>query len=216
MRFDSSRVGYRLVLGFRLYVRCRFVAVWWMANKWNVCFIIAFHNFARLENWLTYQCPSSEPVVITMKKKLAGTWNFLIGCWPVQMNGNKFATGEIVGKPVEVVKGRILAGWAQKSPKPWVVLLHWSSQLDIHGGHMVVVGGLDWVWKPSNWLWALVSFPYLPALWHSCKKHVTSKIMRKTWTFHTSSIQKSIKQNDRWQSYDCSMRVAALAFQFLR
>jgi hypothetical protein len=31
---------------------------------------------------------------------------------------------------------------------------------------MVVVGGLDWVWKPSNWLWALVSFPYLPALWH--------------------------------------------------
>jgi hypothetical protein len=23
-------------------------------------------------------------------------------------------------KPVEVVKGRILAGWAQKSPKPWM------------------------------------------------------------------------------------------------
>ena len=37
--------------------------------------------------------------------------------WPVQINGNKFATGQILKKPVEVVKGRILAGWAQKSPK---------------------------------------------------------------------------------------------------
>jgi hypothetical protein len=34
------------------------------------------------------------------------------------MNGNKFATGQILGEPVEVVKGRILAGWVQKSPEP--------------------------------------------------------------------------------------------------
>jgi hypothetical protein len=33
-----------------------------------------------------------------------------IGYWPIQMNGNKFATGEIQEKPVEVVKERILAG----------------------------------------------------------------------------------------------------------
>jgi hypothetical protein len=33
-----------------------------------------------------------------------------LGYWPVQMNGNKFATGQILKKPVEVVKGRILAG----------------------------------------------------------------------------------------------------------
>jgi hypothetical protein len=32
------------------------------------------------------------------------------GYWPVQINGNKFATGQILRKPVEVVKGRILAG----------------------------------------------------------------------------------------------------------
>ena len=43
----------------------------------------------------------------------------IIGCWPVQINGNKFATGQILEKPVEVVKGQILAGWAQKSPEPW-------------------------------------------------------------------------------------------------
>ena len=38
--------------------------------------------------------------------------------WPVEMNGNKFATGQILKKPVEVAKGRILAGWAQQSPEP--------------------------------------------------------------------------------------------------
>jgi hypothetical protein len=32
------------------------------------------------------------------------------GYWTVQVNGNKFATGQILGKPVEVVKGWILAG----------------------------------------------------------------------------------------------------------
>jgi hypothetical protein len=32
------------------------------------------------------------------------------GFWPVQINGNKFATGQILKNPVEVVKGRILAG----------------------------------------------------------------------------------------------------------
>jgi hypothetical protein len=26
-----------------------------------------------------------------------------IGYWPVQFNGNKYATGQILGKPVEVV-----------------------------------------------------------------------------------------------------------------
>jgi hypothetical protein len=34
------------------------------------------------------------------------------------MNGNKFATGQNLRKPVEVVKGRILAGWVPKSPEP--------------------------------------------------------------------------------------------------
>jgi hypothetical protein len=56
-----------------------------------------------------------------MKKKLAGTWKKNIGDWPVQINGNKFATSQILKKPVEVEKGRILAGWAQKSPEPWTV-----------------------------------------------------------------------------------------------
>ena len=46
------------------------------------------------------------------------------------MNGNKFATGEILKKPVEVVKGRILVGWAQKSPEPWLGL--WSLNTRTH------------------------------------------------------------------------------------
>jgi hypothetical protein len=45
-----------------------------------------------------------------MKKKLAGALKKNIGYWPVQMNGNKFGTGQILKKPVEVVKGQILAG----------------------------------------------------------------------------------------------------------
>ena len=32
------------------------------------------------------------------------------GYWPVQINDNRIATGQILKKPVEVVKGRILAG----------------------------------------------------------------------------------------------------------
>jgi hypothetical protein len=89
-----------------------------MANMRSFCFIITFHDFAALENRLTNQCPSSWPVVITMKKKLAGTWKKIIRYWRVQMNGNKFATGQILGKPVEVVKGRIVANGAPKSPEP--------------------------------------------------------------------------------------------------
>ena len=61
IRSDSCRVGCHLVLGFRLFVRCRLVAVWWMANKRSICFIIAFHNFATLE--LAY---------LSMPKFLAG------------------------------------------------------------------------------------------------------------------------------------------------
>ena len=48
---------------------------------------------------------SSWPVVIKMPKNLANTWKKIIGCWRVQLNGNKFATGQILEKPVEVVKG---------------------------------------------------------------------------------------------------------------
>jgi hypothetical protein len=44
-----------------------------MANKRSFGFIIAIRIFATLENQLTYQYPSSWPVVTTMKKKLAGT-----------------------------------------------------------------------------------------------------------------------------------------------
>jgi hypothetical protein len=78
-----------------------------MAYKRSFCFNTAYHNFATLKNRLTYQCPSSWPVVITRKKKLAGSLKKKLGYWPVQMNGNKFATGQILEKPVEVPKGRI-------------------------------------------------------------------------------------------------------------
>jgi hypothetical protein len=57
-----------------------------------------------------------------MKKKWLALEKKYIGYWPVQTNGNKFATGQILEKPVEAVKGGILAGWAPKSPEPWLLL----------------------------------------------------------------------------------------------
>ena len=42
-----------------------------MANMQSVCFIIAFHIFATLENRLTYQCPCSWLVVTTMKEEIS-------------------------------------------------------------------------------------------------------------------------------------------------
>jgi hypothetical protein len=63
-----------------------------MANKRIFCFIIAFHNFATLENWLTYQCPSSWPVVITMKeisRHLEKQYKILAGPNEWQQNYNR-------------------------------------------------------------------------------------------------------------------------------
>jgi hypothetical protein len=44
------------------------------------------------------------------EEDISGRLKRNIGYWLVQMNGNKFATGQILKKPAEVVKGRILAG----------------------------------------------------------------------------------------------------------
>jgi hypothetical protein len=56
------------------------------------------------------------------------------------MNASKFATGQILRKPVEVVKGRIfLAGWAQKSPEPWT-----GGARNDHPGKVPSLLILDW------------------------------------------------------------------------
>ena len=119
IRFDSSRVRYHLILGFRLSVHCKLIAVWWMTNRRSFCFIIACHNFATLENRFTYQCPSSWPVVITMKKKLAGTWKKIQDIGRSRFMATSLQPVKSWKKSVEVVKGQILAGWAQKFPEPW-------------------------------------------------------------------------------------------------
>jgi hypothetical protein len=42
------------------------------------------------------------------EEKISRNLKKIVGYWPVQFNGNKFATGQILRKPVEVVKGRVL------------------------------------------------------------------------------------------------------------
>jgi hypothetical protein len=72
------------------------------------------------------------------------------------MNGNKFATGQILRKPVEVVKGRILAGWAQKSPEPWATHMH-ACPLSFFGSNFMyiwaplIIG--HWVQEEKNKPW---------------------------------------------------------------
>jgi hypothetical protein len=67
-----------------------------------------------MPKFLTGRHYNEEEISRHLKKKI---WY-----WPVQINDNKFATSQILKKPVEVVKGRILAGWAQKSPEPWLAV----------------------------------------------------------------------------------------------
>ena len=72
-----------------------------------------------------------------------------VGYWTVQIHGNKFATGKILRKPVEVVKGRIIVGWAQKSPEPccllffllgmlMLIIFWWWSLISVHKGEFTL------------------------------------------------------------------------------
>ena len=65
------------------------------------------------------------------KKEISRQLKKNIGYWPVQINANRFATGRILKKPVELVNGRILAGWAQKSPRP----CHWPPFIEVAVKH---------------------------------------------------------------------------------
>jgi hypothetical protein len=78
------------------------------------------HAKRSLHYCISYFGYIGKPAYFTMPKYLAGCQyneekinrhlkRKNIGYWPVQMNGNKFATGQILSKPVEVVKGRIFA-----------------------------------------------------------------------------------------------------------
>jgi hypothetical protein len=87
-----------------------------------------FNNFAALENWLTYQMPKYLAGCHYNEEESSRHLKKNIGYWAVQMNGNKFATSQILRKLVEVVKGRILAGGAQKSPEPWMELSQFHEQ----------------------------------------------------------------------------------------
>ena len=90
-----------------------------MVKKQTFASLLRFIILLHWKNWLTYQCPSSWPVVITInEEEISRHLKKSTGYWPVQINGDKFTTGQILKKQVEVVKGRILAGWAQKSLEP--------------------------------------------------------------------------------------------------
>jgi hypothetical protein len=81
-----------------------------MVNMQSFCFIIAFHNFATLEKPAYLSMPKFLASCHCNEEEISRHLKKSIGYWPVQMNGNKFATGQILRKPVEVVEGGILAG----------------------------------------------------------------------------------------------------------
>jgi hypothetical protein len=82
-----------------------------MTNKRRFCFIVAFHNLVTFIGKPAYlsmpkflaRCDYNEEEISRHLRKN-------IGYWLVQISGNKFATRQILKKPVEVVKGQILVG----------------------------------------------------------------------------------------------------------
>jgi hypothetical protein len=78
-----------------------------MANKRSFCFIIAFHNFATLKKLAYSSMPKFLASCHYNKEKISMHLKKNIGYWPVQIHGNKFVTGQILRKPVEVAKKRI-------------------------------------------------------------------------------------------------------------
>ena len=76
------------------------------------------------ENRLAHQWPKFLAGCDYNEEEMSWHLEKKLGYWLVQINGNKFATGQILEKPVGVVKGRILAGRAQKFPEPWHPWFH--------------------------------------------------------------------------------------------
>jgi hypothetical protein len=119
-----------------------------MANKPSFCFIIALHNFATLKNMFTYECPSSWPVVITMQKKLAGTWkkNYRILAgpneWQQVCNRSNL---EKTGRSYEGADFSWLSSKVSRTmmpPRALLLLLYYV----LEGG---LCGGVVSRWKPS-------------------------------------------------------------------
>jgi hypothetical protein len=100
-----------------------------------------FHTFATLESRFTYQCPSSWPTVTG--------WHLEknIEYWLVQINGNKFATGQILKKTGRSREGTDFSWLSSKvsqtlasTPLKWVEnqmsnlvggLTHFQSQAEL-------------------------------------------------------------------------------------
>jgi hypothetical protein len=81
-----------------------------MANNRNFCFIIANHIFCYIGKLAYLSMPKFLASGHYNEEEISRHLEKNIGYWPVQIDGNKFATSQIARKPVEVVKGRILAG----------------------------------------------------------------------------------------------------------
>ena len=62
-----------------------------------------------------------------------------IGYRPVQMNGNKFATGQILRKAVEVVKGRIFSWWSSKVARTLYQMTYVSSPPRLNLPHFQII-----------------------------------------------------------------------------
>jgi hypothetical protein len=90
----------------------------------SFCFIIAFLNFATLENRLTYQfsagCHHNEEEISRHLEKKRKK-----GYWPVQINGNKFATGQILQETGKSCEGAAFSWLSTKvSPTLQLTTLH--------------------------------------------------------------------------------------------
>ena len=96
IRFDSPRARYHPVLGFRLFVLCRLVAVRWMRTSEAFASLLHFILSLHWKTGLHINAQVLGQSSLQWKRSYPTLWEKNIKYWPVQMTGNKFATGEIL------------------------------------------------------------------------------------------------------------------------
>jgi hypothetical protein len=144
IQFDLSRAKYHLVLGFRLYVQCRLVSVWWMANMRSFCFIKP--AYLSMPKFLAGRHYNEEEISRYLKQKyriLAGPnwWQQVCNRWNREKTGRSCEGVDFSWLSSKV--SQTLGGDSQTdcvwNRKPFFLSLHSGQVLNSSPGILIYV-----------------------------------------------------------------------------